>query len=174
MGCLFRAAATALLSLALTGAYAQNGQDTVGGVADVQGRAEADREAPDPVLLAVRDDVFRADLLRTREDSLLTVSLADGSWFSMDAETEARMEEYLAGQGALLTLAKGRHRVFVSDAFSRYDNAFRVQTDDAVRAARACLKDELVENERPCASSDFWDTTGFRQGVTIYFRRCGE
>jgi len=129
---LYRTAVVALLMLAPVCGHAQDGQHRVGGVADVRGRAEAEREASEPLLLAVQDAVLRADLLRTYDDSQLTVALDDGSWFSMDADTQARMADYVAGQHALLTMAKGRLRVFVSETFSRSDNAFRVQTDDAV------------------------------------------
>lgn len=128
-GCL-RCIAISFL-IAVTGVQAQDADpDVVGDVSELDGLAEADR--PDPIQLALQDAVFRTDLLRTAEDSSLTVALDDGSWFSMDADTEAQVSEYLAGQDAVLTLTKGRLKVFVSTVFSRYDSAFRVRTDEAV------------------------------------------
>ena len=125
--------ATACVALLLLDtSHAQEQPETVGDVADLLGVAEADRETQDPVELAIEDEVFRADLLRTLEDSHLTVEFADGSWFKLDADSEANVADYVADETALLKLAHGRVRVFVSKTFSRYDNAFRVQTDDAV------------------------------------------
>lgn len=120
-----------LAFLSLGTGHAQE-PESVGDVADLLGLAEAERETPDPIELAVQDDVFRTDRLRTFEDSHLTVALDDGSWFKMDADSEADIADYVAGQTALLNLARGRARVFVSKTVSRYNNSFRVQTDDAV------------------------------------------
>jgi hypothetical protein len=106
----------------------------VGEVTRLVGEADVTRGSAPAQILRVGDAVQAKDVLRTKKDSLLEVSMTDGSRLTLGESSRLEVANYAAGDqpDALLDLTRGRLRSFVTDVFSSRSESFRVRTPTAV------------------------------------------
>jgi len=106
----------------------------VGEVTRLVGEADVTRGSAPAQILRVGDAVQAKDVLRTKKDSLLEVSMTDGSRLTLGESSRLEVANYATGDqpDALLDLTRGRLRSFVTDVFSSRSESFRVRTPTAV------------------------------------------
>ncbi len=131
------------------GAWAQekgNAEPAAGLVAALTGSAEVTRDSQPPAPIAVNESVFRLDVLETAADSLLEVTLNDGSSFLLDELSSVAILEYIidADPQGLLSLARGRLRSIISTTFSSRSDSFRVLTKQGVMGVQGTEFDVIA------------------------------
>lgn len=116
------------------GSVAAVAQDeAVGRVTVLEGRADVTRGEQAAQPLTADDEIYRADILRTKSESRLEVELVDGSVIALDENTRVEVAEYLPEEGSgLLNMARGRLRATVSKTFNKRKDGFKLKTNTSV------------------------------------------
>ena len=106
----------------------------IGEVTRLVGEADVTRGAAPAQTLRTGDSVQAKDVLRTKKDALLEVTMTDGSRLTLGESSRLEVANYVTGDqpDALLDLTRGRLRSFVTDVFSSRSESFRVRTPTAV------------------------------------------
>jgi hypothetical protein len=125
--------------------------DPAGTVAALQGRAEAQRGATAAwAALAVRQDVFVGDRLRTAEASRLKLLMRDDSVITLGAKSELVIDAQLVrteGSTSTLGVAVGAVRAVVTDRYGTKGSRFEVKTPTAVAGVRGTGFLALVDED---------------------------
>jgi len=106
----------------------------IGKVTLLVGEADVTRGTNAAQILHVGDHVQARDVLRTKKDSMLEVTMGDGSRLTLAESSRLEVANYATGDqpDALLELTRGQLRSFVTDVFSSRSESFRVRTPTAV------------------------------------------
>jgi len=124
---------TALFIAPIALAQGKAAEEPIGTVVLLEGRADVTRSEEAAVPLALNNEIFRSDILRTKSESRLEIALNDGSRFTMDENTRVEVAEYVPEEGrGLLNMVRGRLRTSVSKTFSRRKDGFRLKTNTSV------------------------------------------
>ena len=104
----------------------------VGKITGLDGRADARNDNRDVRKLGLESSVFDKDVIRTKSDGYLTVSLSDGSRLSLAPHSSLEIIDYSADVDARarVKLIRGRVQLFVTKAFSKA-NSFIIETPQA-------------------------------------------
>lgn len=105
----------------------------VGTVTQLEGRADLTRGDAPARPLRSGEAIERRDVLRTKSDSSLELTLSDGSRINMGPATRLVVAEYVVADepDGLFEVTRGWIRTFVSDVFSERKESFRVETPTA-------------------------------------------
>jgi len=106
----------------------------IGEVTRLVGEADVTRGIAPAQSLEMGAAIQARDILRTKKDALLEVTMVDGSRLTLGATSRLEMANYVtdAQPNALLRLSRGRLRSFVTDLFSSRSESFQVRTPTAV------------------------------------------
>lgn len=122
------------LILLVSSQAAQGWAAEIGKVSALTGRADVSRAGSAAVELKIEDGVSQADVIRTKKNSRLVLTMVDGSRLTMAENTRLELKHYqVEGKPAgLLKVSRGRLRAFVSKVFSSRSESFQVRTPTAV------------------------------------------
>jgi hypothetical protein len=106
----------------------------IGKVSALSGRADVTRGEAGAEELKIDDGVMQTDVIRTKSDSRLVLTMSDGSRLTMAENTRLELKHYqVEGEPAgLLKVTRGRLRALVSKVFSSRSESFQVRTPTAV------------------------------------------
>ncbi len=124
---------SALLLLCLLPALVL-GADAVGKVSKLKGAADVERGGSPARALALGDELFEQDVVRTLVGAMLQIQLRDGSRLSLDENTRLALRQYAAEAkpDSMIQVFRGRLRAWVGDVFSSREESFRVRTPTAI------------------------------------------
>jgi hypothetical protein len=138
-----------LVLVLLAGVLPAWGQDAkgVGVVTALTGRADLKRsQAPQPVVLKLRDDLFVRDVVDTQKESLARILLLGKSTVTVRELSRFEIREETlpdGGQRAGVDLAVGKIRVMVARRLMKAGEQIEIRTPNAVAGVRG--SDGLVE-----------------------------
>jgi ferric-dicitrate binding protein FerR (iron transport regulator) len=123
-----------LAVLLLLGLMAGAQAAEVGKVTRLAGSADITRGGAPARLLQAGDAIEMQDIVRTKSNSSLEITLSDGSRLTLGEDTRVNLAEFITGAepAGLLELTRGTLRAFVTDLFSSRRESFRVRTPTAV------------------------------------------
>jgi hypothetical protein len=106
----------------------------IGKVTRLVGAADATHDDGTARVLNVDDTVHDKDMLRTKSQSYLEVTMVDGSRLFLSENTSVVIKKYNTEEQpeGLLELHRGQLRTFVTDFFSGRSEAFKVRTKTTV------------------------------------------
>jgi hypothetical protein len=106
----------------------------IGKVTRLVGAADATHDDGTARSLNVDDTVHDKDVLRTKSQSYLEVTMVDGSRLFLSENTSVAIKKYNTEEQpeGLLELHRGQLRTFVTDFFSGRSESFKVRTKNTV------------------------------------------
>ena len=142
-------AALALAALVLAGPTAR-AQTPAGTVASLQGRADAQAGQSPVRALAVGNDVFVGDRLRTAEASRLKILMRDDSVVTLGPKSELVIDEQVVranGATSRLSALVGAVRAVVTERYGTPGSSFETTTPTAVAGVRGTGFVVLVDDD---------------------------
>lgn len=108
--------------------------DRVGEVTYLKGQADVTRSKQPLKKLNKSDAIFEKDVIRTKSDSLLVVTMKDKGRLTLAENSRIEVAKYVIGHKpeGLVEMSRGRLRAYVTDEFSKRSESFKVRTPTAV------------------------------------------
>ncbi len=108
--------------------------EQAGLVTRLKGNADVTRNNNPAILLKQGDGVYERDLIRTKSNSLLVVTMKDKGQLTLAENSKIVISKYITGKkpAGLLNLSRGKLRAYVTDEFSKRSESFQVRTPTAI------------------------------------------